>query len=227
MAVVAFLAPAFFGRAAALAAWGLVAGNLAVLALVGIATHRLVFRGESAAFIMEMPLYHWPNLRTIGLSVWHNTLAFLRKAGTTIVLISAVVWVLSAVPGGDVSGSVLAIVGRALSPVGQWLGLGDWRLIVALLTSFAAKENTIATLGVLFGTGEGIGLAQRVALVLTPPAALAFLTVQLLFIPCAATVAVMRQEMGSWRWVGAAIGLMLVVSLLAGVVVYQVGRLLW
>ncbi len=225
MAVVAFLAPAFFGRAAALAAWGLVAGNLVALALVGMITHRIVFRGESSAFIMEMPLYHWPNLRTIGLSVWHNTLAFLRKAGTTIVLFSALVWTLSWLPGGDVGSSVLAQVGRVLSPVGRWMGLADWRLIVALLTSFAAKENTIATLGILFGTGQGIGLAQRVAQVLTPPAALAFLAVQLLFIPCAATVAVMRQEMGTWRWVAAALGLMLVVSLLAGTVVYQVGRL--
>ncbi len=225
MAVVAFLAPAFFGRAAPLAAWGLVAGNLVALALVGVVTHRVVFRGESGAFIMEMPLYHWPNLRTIGLSVWHNTLSFLRKASTTIVAFSALVWLLSAIPGGDVGGSVLAYAGRALSPVGQWMGLGDWRLIVALLTSFAAKENTIATLGILFGTGQGVGLAERMAQVLTPAAALAFLAVQLLFIPCAATVAVMRQEMGSWRWVAAGLGLMLIVSLLAGTIVYQVGRL--
>ncbi len=226
MAVVAFLAPAFFGGAAPLAAWGLVAGNLVVLALVGLITHRVVFRGESAAFIMEMPLYHWPNVRTIGLSVWQNALAFLRKAGTTIVIISALVWALSSIPGGDVGSSVLASVGRALSPVGEWMGLGDWRLIVALLASFAAKENTIATLAILFGAGQGTGLAQRVAMALTTPAALAFLVVQLLFIPCAATVAVMRQEMRAWRWVVVSVGLMLVVSLLAGTIVYQVGRLL-
>jgi ferrous iron transport protein B len=105
------------------------------------------------------------------------------------------------------------------------MGLGDWRLIVALLTSFVAKENTIATLGILYGTGQGAGLAERVAATLTPPAALAFLTMEMLFMPCAATVAVMRQEMGGWRWVGAAVGLMLVLSLAVAVAVYQVARL--
>lgn len=225
MAVVAFLAPAFFGGASALVAWGLVVGNLAVLALVGVATHHLLFKGSTSAFIMEIPLYHWPNARTIGLSVWHSTLAFVRKAGTIIVVISAVVWALSTIPGGGVEQSLLAGLGRWLSPVSRWMGLGDWRLIVALLTSFVAKENTIATLGILYGTGQGAGLAERVAATLTPPAALAFLTMEMLFMPCAATVAVMRQEMGGWRWVGAAVGLMLVLSLAVAVAVYQVARL--
>jgi ferrous iron transport protein B len=98
---------------------------------------------------------------------------------------------------------------------------------VALLTSFFAKENTIATLGVLYGSGQETGaLAAQVALALTAPARLAFLVVQMLFIPCLATVATIKQETGSWRWTWASIGMMLGLSFGVGVVVYQIVRML-
>jgi len=227
LAVLVFLAPAFFGRAAIWVSLALVGGNLVVLALVGVAVNKLVFKGERSALVMEMPLYHAPNARTIGLYVWRNTVAFIRKAGTLIVAVSAVVWVLANYPGEDPSGSVLGILGRGLVPMGALMGLGDWRLIVALLSSFVAKENSVATLGVVFAAaaGEG-GLAATVASVLTPPAAAAFLVVQMTFIPCVATLAVIRQESRSWVWFGASIGLMFAVSFVLGVLVFQVGTLL-
>jgi len=222
LAVIAFLAPAFFGRAATLVSWGLVAANLAILALVGIAINRLIFKGVHTAFIMEMPLYHLPNARTIGLSVWHNTVAFIQKAGTIIVVVSIVIWALSMLPGGDVEGSLLAGLGRGLSPLGGWMGLSDWRLIVALLTSFIAKENTIATLGILYGSGEAdAGLAEQLTGVLGPAAALAFLVVQMTFIPCVATVAVIKQETASWKWTVFSVCLLLAISFAAGSAVYQ------
>jgi ferrous iron transport protein B len=231
LAVLAFLAPAFFGESAPLAVILLVGGNLVLLGLVGVIVNKLVFKGERSAFIMEMPLYHVPNARTIGLYVWRNTLAFVKKAGTLIVVVSAIVWVLSNFPGSDPSESVLGMIGTALEPVFAPMGLGDWRLIVALLSSFVAKENSVATLGVLFGesgTGAAAGatLAAQVAGVLAPAAAAAFLVVQMTFVPCVATVAAIRHESNSWRWTGANLGLMLVIAYLVGVVVYQVGSLL-
>jgi ferrous iron transport protein B len=96
-------------------------------------------------------------------------------------------------------------------------------MMVALLTSFVRKENTIATLGVLYGAGQGgasLGVALQAAL--TPTAALAFLTLQVLFIPCVATVAAMRQETNSWRWTILSVVLLLVTSFALGIVVYQV-----
>ncbi|OIO90550.1 MAG: ferrous iron transport protein B, partial [Anaerolineae bacterium CG2_30_58_95] len=210
MAVIAFLAPAFFGKNAALVSWGLVAGNTLLLLLVGMAINRGVFRGARSAFIMEMPLYHLPNARTIGLYIWYKTGAFIKKAGGIILLASAIVWLLAYLPGGEIEGSLLARFGRWLEPAGQWLGLGDWRLIVALLSSFVAKENTIATLGVLYGSEANLGLAEQVARTLTPAAALAFLVVQMTFIPCAATVAVIKQETASWKWTAFSVGLLLV-----------------
>jgi len=233
LAVLVFLAPAFFGANAPWALLALVGGNLVVLALVGMGVKTVVFRGERSAFIMEMPLYHTPNARTIGLYIWRNTWSFIKKAGTLIVIISAFVWLLSAYPGPDPGNSVLGVVGRFLEPVGALMGLGDWRLIVALLSSFVAKENSIATLGILFGAGvvdaagaAEVGLAARVATVLGPAAAAAFLVVQMTFIPCAATMAAIKQESRSWGWVGASVGLMLVIAFVLGVIVYQVGALI-
>jgi ferrous iron transport protein B len=226
MAVIAFLTPAFFGQNAALVTWGLVAGNLVLLLLIGIAINRGVFRGARSAFIMEMPLYHLPNARTIGLYVWHNTWAFVKKAGGIIMLASATVWLLAYLPNGDVQGSLLAGFGRWLEPAGRWLGLGDWRLIVALLSSFVAKENTIASLGVLYGNEANLGLAEKVARTLTPAAALAFLVVQMTFIPCVATVAVIKQETASWKWTAFSVGLLLFVSFGVAVLVYQLSRVM-
>lgn len=227
LAVITFLAPALFGNKAALVTTSLVAFNLIVLMVTGIAIHHLVYKDEHVAFIMEMPLYHLPNVRTISLFIWRNTLAFIRKAGSIIVLVSVFVWLFSWLPHGEIQTSLLASVGHIFEPVGRWMGLGDWRLIVALITSFVAKENTIATLGVLFGsTSSGTGLAVQVATILTLPAALAFLVVQMTFIPCAATVAVIKQETGTWKYAFHNLGLLLVISLTSGIVIYQIARLL-
>ncbi len=225
MAVVAVLVPIFFSSHAALVSWGLVGLNLVMLAIIGIALHELVLGGKHVAFIMELPLYHLPNARTIGLSVWQRLVAFLKKAGSIIVVVSIVVWALSVLPGGEIESSYLAALGRLLVPLGGLMGLG-WQMMVALLTSFVAKENTIATLGVLYSAGEeGTRLAEVLPGVLTPAAALAFLAVQMLFIPCVATVATIRQETGSWRWTAFSVALLLVVSFAVGIAIYQGARL--
>jgi len=232
MAVVAFLAPAFFGSAATLVSWGLILVALVVLALSGVLINKIAFRGQRAAFIMELPLYHVPNGRTIGLLVWQRSLAFLKKAGTLILVVSVVVWILSALPGGEIETSFLAQIGHLLEPVGRLMGF-DWRLMVALLTGFVAKENSIATLGVLFGStgltaggaGEGAGLAETLAATFPAATALAFLVVQMLFIPCVATVAVVQQETGSWRWTLFNVGFLLLVSWAAGAGVFWLARM--
>jgi ferrous iron transport protein B len=226
MAVVAFLAPAFFGPSAALVSWGLVLFSLLVLAVAGMGISRLAFKGEHSAFIMELPLYHVPNGRTIGLFVWQNTVAFLKKAGSIILVMTVIIYALSNFPGPGVEDSLLARFGRWLAPVGQLMGL-DWRSMVALLSSFVAKENAIATLGVLYGNGaEGAGLAGTVAGAVAPAAGLAFLVVTMLFIPCAATMATIRQETDSWRWTAFSIFLLLALSFGAGIAVYQGASLL-
>jgi ferrous iron transport protein B len=221
MAVIVFVAPIFFGQSATLVAWGLIAVSLVLLAVTGLAINKWVLKGERAAFIMELPLYHRPNLRTISQQVGQNMVEFLKKAGSLILVMSVVVWLLSALPSGDLETSYLARAGKALAPVGALMGL-DWKVMVALLTSFVAKENSIATLGVLYGAGQhAAGLSTALAAALTPAAALAFLVVQMLFIPCVATVAVIKQETRSWRWTGLSVGLLLVLSMVGGFVAYH------
>jgi ferrous iron transport protein B len=221
MAVIAFLAPAFFGPSATLVSWGLILMALVVLALSGILINKTIFHGERAAFIMELPLYHLPNWRTIGLLVWQRGLAFVKKAGTLILVVSVAIWALSTLPDGRIETSFLAQIGKALEPVGRLMGF-DWRLMVALLTGFIAKENSIATLGVLFSAGEQAGLAEVLAAAFPVRTALAFMTVQMLFVPCVATVAVIRQETGSWKWTLFNLGFLLLVSWVAGVAVYWI-----
>jgi ferrous iron transport protein B len=219
LVVLAFLAPAFFGAAALPAALALVALNLLVLVLVGITLSHTLFRGQHMAFIMELPLYHMPNARTIGTAVWNNTWAFVRKAGSFILLASVLVWALSYFPSGVLEQSYLARFGQALAPLGGLMGM-DWRMLVALISSFIAKENVIVTLGILYGQGSA-GLVPTLAAQVAPASALSFLTVTMLFIPCMATVAVMRQETGSWRWTLFDIALLLAIALVAGILVYH------
>ncbi len=219
IAVVTILAPLFFGSQAAFVTWGLIAANLIILALIGIVLHHFVLKGEQVAFIMELPLYHRPNLRTIGLYVWENVVAFLQKAGTLILGVSVVIWLLSYFPTGVAAESYLALFGQAIEPLGQTMGL-PWQVMTALLTSFIAKENTIATLGILYGDFETL-----LPTVMSPAAALALLVVQMLFIPCIATVATIKQESGT-KWTAISLAMLLVISLGAGILAYRLGTLL-
>jgi ferrous iron transport protein B len=218
--VLAFMVPLFFPAYPALVAWGLVVGNLLVLVLVGLLLDRVAFRRERLAFIMEMPLYHVPNPRTILLFAGNKVWTFMKRAATIIVVVSMIIWLLVSYPGGHVNESYLAMFGRTMEPVGALMGL-DWRLIVATLSAFVAKENAIAALGIIFGV-EGEGLGTTLSAAITPAAALAFLVVNMLFVPCVATVAAVRQETRSWGWTAASAGLMLVTALAFGTLVYQV-----
>jgi ferrous iron transport protein B len=220
LAVIAFLAPAFFGPKAFIVSWGIVLFSMLVLVGLGWLLNILIFRGRRSAFIMEMPLYHLPNARTIGLLVWQRSVTFVSKAGTNIVAMAIAVWALSVLPGGTMSTSYLTGLGKLLSPVGNWMGF-DWRLTVALIASFPAKENAIATLGVIFGNASGGGLTQTLAATYLPASALAFLVATTLFIPCAATVATMRQETGSWRWPAVSAAILLATSVGAAGLAYR------
>jgi ferrous iron transport protein B len=221
MAVIAFIAPAFFGAQAFFVSWGLILSSMLVLVIVGVVLNKLFFKGERTAFIMELPLYHVPNWRSALILIWQRSLSFLRHAGTIILMMSIVVWALSEFPGGVLETSYLAQIGNFFAPIGEWMGM-DWKLTVALLSSFMAKENLIATLGVLFGRTEEFGLVQMLSATYTPAVGLAFMVVSILFIPCAATVAVIKQETGSWKWAFVNIIVMLIVSIAAASAVYAI-----
>jgi ferrous iron transport protein B len=217
MAVVTVLTPLFFPAHSAMVAWGLVAGNLVILMILGLALHSFILKNDHVAFIMELPLYHVPNVKTIGIYVWQNLIGFLEKAGTIILAGSLVVWGLSYFPTGEVMTSYLSYFGRLLEPIGQLMGL-PWPVLMAIITSIVAKENTIATLGILYGN-----VVEILPSIITAPAALALLAFQMLFIPCLGTISAIRQETKSLKWTIVSSLLMLVLSLLFGVLIYQTG----
>ncbi len=224
MAVLVFITGALFGGYGPLATLGLIAFSLLVMGLSGSLLNRLLFRGESPAFIMELPLYHLPNWRTIALHTWRHVVDFCARAGTVILLLSVIVWALAAFPSGNIEQSYLAGVGHFLAPLGGLMGL-DWRLMVALLASIVAKEQALATMAILTAGSEG-ALAAALPQLLTPAAGLAFLVVQMLFVPCVGTITAIRQETGSWRWTALNIAYLAGVSFGLGILVYQVARLL-
>ncbi len=224
MSVVAILTPIFFVAQAPWVALGLMALAMLVMVLVGLLLHELLLGGEHVAFIMELPLYHPPDGRAILRSIYERLVDFLRVAGSIILVVSVLLWALLNLPTGQVETSYLAAFGRLLEPVGAWMGL-SWQLMVALVTSFVRKENVIATLGVLYGAGQaGEGLTETLSGIVTPAAALAFMAVQMLFVPCVATVAAIRQETHNWGWTALSVALPLAMSLALGTVIYHVAR---
>jgi ferrous iron transport protein B len=136
-----------------------------------------------------------------------------------ILTVSVLVWLLSYFPSGQTESSFLAGIGHFIEPLGRPLGL-DWKMMTALLTSLVAKENAVATLGVLYSVGDQ-GLLQTLPSVMSRASALSFLTVVMLFLPCAATIAVMRREMADRLWFTSSLALTFVVSYLGGMAAYR------
>lgn len=219
LAVLTLISAAIFGENAAYVSWSILAVNIAVLGIAGALVNKSL-REQDAPFIMELPIYHRPDAKTILMVIWARLIAFIRKAGTVILGVSLIVWMLSYFPTGVVEESFLGLVGKLIQPLGVPLGL-DWKMITALLTGLVAKENVVATLGVLYAVGKD-GLVAVLPTVMSHASAAAFLVVMMLFIPCAATVAVLRKEMDSNKWFYATLVLTLIISYLGGIVAYQV-----
>jgi ferrous iron transport protein B len=218
LAVLTLVSAAIFGSNAAYVSWSILALNIVILGIAGALVNKTLWK-QDAPFIMELPIYHRPDPKTLMMVVWSRTVSFVRKAGTVILGVSLLVWFLSYFPNGVVEESWLAHLGRLLQPVGVPLGL-DWKMITALLTGLVAKENVVATLGVLYSVGRE-GLAQTLPTVMSTQSAAAFLVVMMLFIPCAATIAVLKKEMNSNRWFYSTIAMTLVVSYLGGIAAFN------
>lgn len=227
--VLALLVPAFFSAYAAGVSVGLIGLNILVIALLGLILSKLMFKDERQSFVMELPRYSMPSLSAVAISVWTKLKAFLKDAGTMIVVIALVVWALSVLPGGSQGGdftihdSYLGQFGRFLEPLGRPMDM-DWRLIVAIFTGFIAKEVVIATLGVLYAADGDLAVVATMQQEISPATALAFLVITMLFIPCVGTVAAMRREAGT-RWMLFGTALLAVVSYLFGLGVYELAAL--
>lgn len=223
MAVVTFTAAAIFGTRATFVSLGIIIFSILIMLISGIVINRAVLRGEKAILIMELPLYHIPHFKLIALTSWQRTMGFIKRAGTVILVAAVIIWLLSHFPGDNIETSLLAQIGKWLEPIGRTMGLG-WQMMVALLASFVAKENTIATLGVLLA-GKDVGVYTALQDLLTPASALAFLVLQVLFIPCVATVSAIHQETQSWKWTGFSLVFQLILSFAVAFIVFKIASL--
>lgn len=174
--------------------------------LVGIIAAKVLsktaFTGKPVPFVMELPKYRMPSLKSVLLLMWEKAWDFIRRAFTVIFAATIVIWFLQHfdvrlnVVGEGSTDSLLAIIGTWIAPVFAPLGFGDWRVATALLTGLMAKEAVISTLGVLMNVGANLGSAALGSL-FTLPSAVSFLVFCLLYTPCVAALAALRRELGS------------------------------
>ncbi|MCP4650829.1 MAG: ferrous iron transport protein B [PVC group bacterium] len=240
--------------------------GMLVAVLIAKLFRKYLFRGEAAPFVMELPPYRMPTVKSILIHMWDKAAMYLKKAGTIIFAGCVIVWFLSNYPQ-DVSysrnydallqsqkGYIEQIVelekqreaeklkksyagslGRLTVPIFRPLGFGDWRLSVALISGIVGKEIVVGTLGTLYAVGDdsaALGRALRNiertdgSKLFTPLVAYSFMVFVLLYIPCMATIAVIKQETNSWLWALFAVFYTTGVAWVASFVIYQGGRLI-
>jgi ferrous iron transport protein B len=224
LAVVSFLAPVFFGKKSTFAMIFLILLNIIILFVIGKILSVFLLKGVKSAFIMELPLYHKVNFKTVSIYTYSNIKSFVSKAASIIVIVSALIWIFNVYPSVD--DSYLSKIGKTIEPLGKLMGFEDYRVTTALLTSFVAKENTIATFGVLYKTPSEKNLQKEIGEHFTFPSAISFLIVQMLFIPCLATVIAITKEKGrSLAFIS--ILIQIFVSLLFGILSYNILRIFY
>ena len=177
----------------------------------------------SDSLIMELPLFHRPNARTILNGIRVRVWQFIKRAGVVIMLAMIFVWAFSYFPYGEFKTSYLYGLGYFLEPLGNLMGL-DCRFIIALLGSFIAKENTAATLGMVFSVSatNHQAIIETIRSAISPAGALAFVVASNYFVPCIATAASIRSEIGSWKKTIAFLALMLSLAFLLAIVTYKI-----
>ncbi|MFT9848126.1 ferrous iron transport protein B [Aneurinibacillus sp. REN35] len=185
---------------------------------------------EGSMFFVELPPYRIPQGRTLLRSTWEKGKGFIRKAGTLIFAGSVVIWFLSyAGPAGldvEMKDSFLALIGGAIAPLFAPIGFGTWEAGAALLTGFLAKEVVVATMNIIYVAPDTAALQGLLAEHFTALQAYSFMAFILLYVPCIATVGVIRKEAGSARWMWFSIIYALVIAYLISLVIYQGGKLL-
>ena len=203
--------------------------GIAVAILMGKFYSDKVFKGENSYFIMELPPYRIPTAKSIFVHMWEKSQHFLKRAGTIILGVVVIVWVLSNLPFGVEAGSqhsILGILGSFIAPVFAPAGFGNWQSAVALITGFAAKEAVVGTLGTIYGASEGPGLIAALQHAFTPLTALSFMVMTLLYVPCVATIGTIKKETNSTKWAVVSAVLSCLIGWIGAVLVYQIGRLL-
>lgn len=228
--VYSVFAMAFFKDHAALVMMALYVTGIVVSILVALILKGTVFSGKPVPFVMELPNYRLPSVKSVLQLMWDKAKDFLQRAFTIIFVATIIIWFLQTFDTRlnvvtDSANSLLAVLGRWVAPIFTPLGFGDWRISTSLITGFTAKEAVVSTMSVLCGTSMS-NLPQTLGSFFTPLSAVSFLVFTLLYTPCVAAIAAIRREMDSTLQ---AVGIVIMQCGIAWLVafgVYQIGSLL-
>ena len=227
--VYALFAGIFFPHSQALVVFSLYIVGIVLALLVTKVMSLTVLKEEKSIFVIELPPYRIPQAKTLWLSTWEKGKGFVRKAGTFIFGGSVIIWLLNyAGPSGfgvDMGESFLAVIGGFIAPILAPLGFGTWQAAAALLTGFLAKEVVVSTMAIIYAVKED-ALGNIMGAHYTALSAYAFMFFILLYVPCLATVAVIRRETGSVKWTIFSVVYPLIIAYVLTLVIYQVGSLL-
>ena len=228
--VYGMIAGAFFGAWAGLVVFGLYLIGMVCGILSGILFKHTLFSGEPAPFVLELPPYRLPSMENIATHVWQKVKGFLIKAGTLILLMSMVLWILQSFDFRlhmveDASTSMLGTIGGWIAPIFAPLGFGFWQAAVALLTGLIAKEMVVSSLSMFYGFALTASSAQVAAAMtgFTPLAAFSMLVFILLYVPCVAAVSTLAKEMNSLKWTLFSILWQIGVAYVAALIVHTIG----
>lgn len=236
--IIALIAGALFRDAAWVSPVSYFIGIAAVVCSGIILKKFKRFSGEPAPFVMELPAYHLPTVGSVLRSMWERGWSFIKKAGTIILLSTIVIWFLQGfgIEGGafgmveNIDNSILAAVGGGIAWIFIPLGFGFWQAAVAAVTGLVAKENVVATFGILYGVAEvaenGEEIWGALAQSFTPQAAFAFLVFNLLCAPCFAAMGAIKREMNNRGWFWFAIGYQCILAYCVSLCVYQIWNLI-
>ncbi len=223
-------AAAFFPGHELLVMLALYFGGILVGILVALVLKNTAFKGNPVPFVMELPNYRFPSAKSVVLLMWEKAKDFLTRAFTVIFMATVIIWFMQTFDTRlnvveNSASSILAALGRLVSPIFAPLGFGDWRMVTALVSGFTAKEAVVSTFGVILGVStEQLGIALHS--LFTTASAASFLAFCLLYTPCVAAVSTIKTELKSgWKTVGIVFAQCLV-AWLAAFMVYHVGLLL-
>lgn len=218
--VYALLAAAFFTANQGLVVFSMYAIGVILAILLAWLFRKKLVPGESGHFVMELPPYRLPTVITVLAHMWERGWAFISRAGTIIFAAVVLIWLLNYF-------NTLEPIGRAIAPIFSTAGFGQWQPSVTLIFGVLAKETVVGSFGTLFAGAEGAGFGQVMGLELgwTPLVAFAFMIMILLYVPCVATLGIIKKETGSWKWSLFTIGYTLVLGWAVATLIYQVGRL--
>ena len=241
--IIALIAGAFFGNAGWVATSAYFVGIAAIICSGIILKKTKMFAGDPAPFVMELPAYHWPTVSNVLRSMWERGWSFIKKAGTIILLSTIVLWFLmrfgwvdgkfGMLEAEQLNDSILASIGSVIAPIFAplgWTKAGEgWKMAVAAISGLIAKENVVATFGMLFGFAEvaedGTEIWGNLAQIMTPIAAYGFLVFNLLCAPCFAAMGAIKREMNNKKWFFFAIGYQTILGYVVALCIYQLGTL--